>query len=91
MRNLGYGARFVSSRQAQNQKNFVIDSSTPDWLERGTIPGAINIPWDRLNIGKSDLITVRDILEKHLGVVNQDGFCNFENATTRVMFCNGSW
>ena len=32
----------------------VIDSRTPDWVEKGTIPGAINIPWDKLNIGKSD-------------------------------------
>jgi hypothetical protein len=27
----------------------VIDSRTPDWVERGTIPGSVNIPWDKLN------------------------------------------
>ncbi|MDP2254109.1 MAG: rhodanese-like domain-containing protein, partial [Thiobacillus sp.] len=32
----------------------VVDSRTPDWAAKGTIPGAINIPWDKLNIGKSD-------------------------------------
>lgn len=69
----------------------VVDSRTPDWVEKGTIPGAINIPWDKLNIGKSDPMTVQDILEKHFGVRNQDGFYMFDNAKTVVMFCNGPW
>jgi rhodanese-related sulfurtransferase len=69
----------------------VVDSRTPDWVEKGTIPGAINIPWDKLNIGKSDPITVQEILEKHFGVRSQDGFYMFDNAKTVVMFCNGPW
>ena len=69
----------------------VVDSRTPDWVEKGTIPGAVNIPWDQLNIGKSDPITVQEILEKHFGVKNQDGFNMFDNAKTVVMFCNGPW
>jgi rhodanese-related sulfurtransferase len=69
----------------------VVDSRTPDWVEKGTIAGAVNIPWDKLNIGKSDPITVQDILEKQLGVKNQDGFYMFDNAKTVVMFCNGPW
>ena len=69
----------------------VVDSRTPDWAAKGTIPGAINIPWDKLNIGKSDPITVQEILEKHFGVKNQDGFNMFDNAKTVVMFCNGHW
>ena len=69
----------------------VVDSRTPDWVAKGTIPGAINIPWDKLNIGKSDPITVQEILEKHFGVKNQDGFYMFDNAKTVVMFCNGQW
>jgi rhodanese-related sulfurtransferase len=69
----------------------VVDSRTPDWVEKGTIPGAVNIPWDKLNIGKSDPITVQEILEKHFGVRSQDGFYMFDNAKTVVMFCNGPW
>jgi rhodanese-related sulfurtransferase len=69
----------------------VVDSRTPDWVEKGTIPGAINIPWDKLNIGKSDPLTVQEILEKHFNVKNQDGFYMFDNAKTVVMFCNGPW
>ncbi len=69
----------------------VIDSRTPDWVQKGTIPGAVNIPWDKLNIGKSDPITVQEILEKQLGVKNQGGFNMFDNAKTLVLFCNGHW
>jgi rhodanese-related sulfurtransferase len=69
----------------------VIDSRTPDWAAKGTIPGAVNIPWDKLNIGKSDPITVQEILEKQLGAKQSEGFWNFSNAKTLVMFCNGSW
>ncbi|MEW5944197.1 MAG: rhodanese-like domain-containing protein [Pseudomonadota bacterium] len=69
----------------------VVDSRTPDWVKKGTIPGAVNIPWDTLNIGKSDPLTVQDILEKQLGARQQDGFWNFDNAKTLVMFCNGPW
>ena len=28
---------------------FVIDSRTPDWAGKGTIPGATNVPWTGLN------------------------------------------
>ena len=30
----------------------VIDSRTPDWVTKGTIPGAKNIPWTKLNPAK---------------------------------------
>ena len=79
-------------QMSDGDKNIlVIDSRTPDWVEKGTIPGAINIPWDKLNIGKSDPITVQEILENQLGVKNQDGFYMFDNAKTIVLFCNGPW
>ena len=40
----------------------VIDSRTPDWVKRGTIPGSVNIPWTRLNVSQSDPFTVIEIL-----------------------------
>lgn len=69
----------------------VIDSRTPAWVEKGIIPGTVNIPWDTLNIGKSDPAAVQDILENQLGAKRRDGFWNFDNAKTLVMFCNGPW
>lgn len=79
-------------KMSDGDKNImVIDSRTPDWVAKGTIPGAVNIPWDKLNIGKSDPITVQEILEKQLGAKQSEGFWNFSNAKTLVLFCNGSW
>ncbi len=69
----------------------VIDSRTPDWVERGTIPGAVNIPWDKLNASKSDPFTIAEILENKLGARQQEGLWDYSNAKTLVLFCNGMW
>jgi rhodanese-related sulfurtransferase len=69
----------------------VVDSRTPNWVEKGTIPGTMNIPWDKLDIDKSGSTAVQEILEKLLNARRQDGFWNFNGAKTLVMFCNGSW
>ena len=69
----------------------VIDSRTPDWVEKGTIPGTMNIPWDKLDLEKSGPTGVADVLEKELGAKRLDGFWNFDGARTLVLFCNGPW
>jgi rhodanese-related sulfurtransferase len=69
----------------------VIDSRTPAWVEKGIIPGTVNIPWDTLNIGTSEPAAVQDILENQLGAKQRDGFWNFDKVKTLVLFCNGSW
>lgn len=69
----------------------VIDSRTPAWVAKGVIPGTVNIPWDALDIGKSEPAAVQDILENQLGARRQDDAWNFDKARTLVLFCNGSW
>ena len=69
----------------------VIDSRTPAWVEKGIIPGTVNIPWDTLDIGKSGSAAVQEILENQLGIKRRDDFWNFDNVKTLVLFCNGSW
>src|SRR5450830_596486 len=69
----------------------VIDSRTPNWVEKGIIPGTVNIPWDSLDIGKSDPVAVQDILENQLGVKRREGFWDFDKVRALVLFCNGSW
>jgi rhodanese-related sulfurtransferase len=69
----------------------VIDSRTPDWVKRGTIPGSVNIPWTTLNISKSDPLTIVETLEEHFNVKAQEDLYDFGNARTLVMFCNGMW
>ncbi|MBT9612878.1 MAG: rhodanese-like domain-containing protein [Burkholderiales bacterium] len=69
----------------------VIDSRTKVWVEKGVIPGAVNIPWDTLNIGQSDPAAVRAILENQLSVQWRDDFWDFDNVKTLVLYCNGPW
>lgn len=69
----------------------VIDSRTPAWVAKGIIPGTVNIPWDTLEIGKSNPAAVQTLLENQLGAERRDGFWNFDKAKTLVLFCNGSW
>ncbi|MBL4761987.1 MAG: rhodanese-like domain-containing protein [Gammaproteobacteria bacterium] len=70
----------------------VIDSRTPDWAARGTIPGSVNIPWTKLNPAKgADPISIGEILEGTFSAFNIEGLWDYSNAKTLVMFCNGMW
>jgi rhodanese-related sulfurtransferase len=69
----------------------VIDSRTPDWVKRGTIPGSVNIPWTTLNVARSDPFTIADTLEERFGAQQLEGLWDFSNARTLVLFCNGMW
>jgi rhodanese-related sulfurtransferase len=70
----------------------VVDSRTPAWVAKGTIPGAINIPWTSLNPAKgADPISIGEILEEHFNARNLEGLWDFREARTLVMFCNGMW
>jgi rhodanese-related sulfurtransferase len=70
----------------------VIDSRTPDWAAKGTIPGAVNIPWTSLNPAKgADPISIGEIMTEKFGVKDLEGLWDYSNAKTLVMFCNGMW
>ncbi|MEM7292621.1 MAG: rhodanese-like domain-containing protein, partial [Pseudomonadota bacterium] len=70
----------------------VIDSRTPDWVAKGTIPGAINIPWTALNPAKgADPISIGEIMEDQFNVQSLEGLWDYTDAKTLVMFCNGMW
>lgn len=68
----------------------VIDSRTPDWVAKGTIPGAVNIPWTKLK-DDADPFDVADTLSKHFGAVESGTGYDYSKAKTLVMFCNGAW
>ena len=80
------------SKMANGDKTIlVIDSRTPDWAKKGTIPGSINIPWTKLNASKADPIAIGDIMEERFNVEGDDEDRDFSKAKTLVMFCNGMW
>ncbi len=70
----------------------VIDSRTSDWAAKGTIPGAVNIPWTKLNPARgADPISIGEILEERFNAKNLEGLWDYSGARTLVMFCNGMW
>ncbi|MEA3274176.1 MAG: rhodanese-like domain-containing protein [Pseudomonadota bacterium] len=77
----------------------VVDSRTPDWVMRGTIPGSVNIPWDKISQGQmggmfgdaGEASTADGILIDKIGAKKTDNGWDFSDAKTLVMFCNGIW
>lgn len=69
----------------------LVDARTPDWHERGTIPGSLNIPYTALNPAQgADDLTLAESLSL-LGVGRQDETWDFNSAKTVVLWCNGPW
>ena len=69
----------------------VIDSRTPDWVAKGTIPGSVNIPWTLLNPETSDPLTISEIMQERFGATQNEELWDFNKVKTLVMFCNGMW
>jgi rhodanese-related sulfurtransferase len=69
----------------------LIDARTPDWHQRGTIPGSVNIPYTHLNPQQgADDLTLEEALAK-LGVSPKETGWDFSRAKRIVLWCNGPW
>lgn len=70
----------------------IIDSRTPDWVAKGTIPGSVNIPWTLLKPESgADPFEIADMLEQTFNARSVEGLWDFSEAKTLVLFCNGMW
>ena len=76
----------------------VVDSRTPDWVMRGTIPGSVNVPWNTVSqdsmsgmFGDSGQSQLDGILADQFGATKTDAGWDFGGAKTLVLFCNGIW
>jgi len=83
---------YLQKMAAGDKTILVVDSRTPDWVKKGTIPGAVNIPWTKLNPAKgADPISIGEIMQDQFNVSESEGLWNFNKARTLVLFCNGMW
>ena len=69
----------------------VIDSRGADWLQRGTIPGSINLHYKDLSLNSSSDKQIADILVNRFDAEREGELWNFQFAKTLVLFCNGPW
>lgn len=84
--------RYAKAMSDGDDSIVLIDSRTPDWVERGTIPSARNIPWTTLNPAKgADPISIAEIMEGVFNVQSNEELMDFSDCKTAVMFCNGMW
>lgn len=69
----------------------VVDSRTPDLVVKGSIPGAVSIPWDVLNGVKSHQPLVQKFLAEQFDIQINKTKLVFTTAKTIILFCNGPW
>lgn len=94
---------YLKSISDGDKSVLVVDSRTPEWVSKGTIPGSVNIPWTKINIDikGTKAIDINTILANDFGVIikdvtafgkliNKDNLY-FWDAKTVVFFCNGAW
>ena len=82
---------FAMKMSAGDRSIMIVDNRTPDWHKKGTIPGAINVPFTKINRSKgADDLSIAESLEM-FGAVEGDKGWDFSKAKTLVMFCNGMW
>ncbi len=79
-------------KMAAGDKNIlVVDNRTPDWYQRGTIPGAVNIPFTKINRKKgADDLSIAESLETFGAKETAKGW-DFSKVKTIYLFCNGMW
>ena len=83
---------FILNKSSKNPAKYIlVDSRKSDWFNAGTIPSAINIPYDELEYDE-DFEMEFERAYKNLGVkILGKNKYDFKNAKELVLFCNGAW
>ncbi|CAA6819134.1 MAG: Sulfurtransferase [uncultured Thiotrichaceae bacterium] len=76
---------YLKKKSAGDDSIIVIDSRTPDWVSKGTIPGSVNISWTELNPKKGATTeSISKLLAERFGVKLKEGkdFFDVDEALT---------
>ncbi len=74
-------------REVAAGTGLLVDARVPEWFAKGTIPGAVNIPF--LTLAESN--PFRDEILKAIGARTEGSGWNFDEAMNLALFCNGPW
>ncbi|KYJ85730.1 rhodanese-like domain-containing protein [Sulfurovum riftiae] len=81
---------FIKKMQT-NDNLLLVDSRKESWFNYMTIPGAINMPFNYFKKRNNYEFHFEYAL-KYLGVTkDKEGWYDFRNAKTLLLFCNGPW
>jgi len=83
--------RYIKRISDGSSTILVIDSREPQWLRKGMIPAATNIPWTKLFARTASEKEIADIMQFQFNAVKLEQIWNFQNAKTLVFYCNGPW
>lgn len=78
--------RFLETEVAGGT-GLLIDARLPDWYEKGSIPGSVNLPFSTLEANNP----YRDEILRALGARDTNGNWDFSSVFTLTLFCNGPW
>lgn len=75
----------------KDKSGVLIDARTPEWHQKGTIPGSVNIPYTHLkaSVGADEFL-IEDALTV-FGAEKEGDSWDFFDAKTLVLWCNGPW
>ena len=73
--------------EVQGGSGLLIDTRLPEWFDKGSIPGAVNLPFSTLEADNP----FRDEILRALGASDGTGAWDFSNAFALTLFCNGPW
>lgn len=74
----------------RQKQGLLVDARIPEWYQKGTIPGAVNIPFTVIT-SESDYDNRNKVLKALGGTQNPDGEWDFRSAMKLLLFCNGPW
>lgn len=77
---------FLEQKVAKGQ-GLLVDTRIPEWFAKGTIPGAVNVPFSTMEASNP----YRDDILKALGARQIGGAWDFSDAQELAIFCNGPW
>lgn len=77
----------VLENQVAAGTGLLVDSRVPEWFQKGTIPGAVNVPFSTLEPTNPD----RDQILAALGAAKSGANRRFDDAYELTLSCSGPW
>ncbi|MGB0504552.1 MAG: rhodanese-like domain-containing protein [Pikeienuella sp.] len=76
------------NEEVQNGRGLLVDARIPDWYQKGTIPGSVNLPFTLVSQRDNPYF---DRILVALGAKKFGAGWDFSGAQPLCLFCNGPW